>query len=518
MTVGAPGKTLDDVSRAAWTALTACLLAVFMQMLDLTVVHTAIPTVARQLGADDAAQLLIVTVYGLTFACTLPTAARLGELLGRGRVFAIALAAFAAASTWCGISSSAVELVLARGVAGIAAGTAAAQTVAIIATAFPPDRRDRAFGIYAAVAGLAGMIGPILGGLAVDANPLGLGWRTVFLINVPIAAVAIGLVDLRRAQHEINCPTADFENLKQQMVDRDAAGTTAAASCGAPSGIAEFVPVVEAAADSRGLSVLRGMDLGGAALSVIGLALLVYPLTAGHELGWPLWILVMLGLSVPVLAGFVRGQLRRTEPLVRLDLFGERGFAVGAVLMAVFYGLFTALLFTVSVTVQAGLGWSAARTGVLMLPFAIGAAGGALSSPLLSAWWGNRVLTIGVGVFAVAVGAIAVTVRVLGSGLGIGSVAGPVLAAGLGMGWFAAALPAVIIAGIPLSATGSASGLLPTVQQVGSSVGAAALGMVFFARLAAAGALTAITTVLWAIAALSVALACLTLALPARRS
>lgn len=479
MTVGAPGKTLDDVSRAAWTALTACLLAVFMQMLDLTVVHTAIPTVARQLGADGAAQLLIVTVYGLTFACTLPTAARLGELLGRGRVFATALAAFAAASTWCGISSSAVELVLARGVAGIAAGTAAAQTVAIIATAFPPHRRDRAFGIYAAVAGLAGMIGPILGGLAVDANPLGLGWRTVFLINVPIAAVAIGLVDRRLSAPEISGPTTSSR---------------------------------------RGLSVLRGMDLGGAALSVIGLALLVYPLTAGHELGWPPWILVMLGLAVPVLAGFVRGQLRRTEPLVRLDLFGERGFAVGAVLMAVFYGLFTALLFTVSVTVQAGLGWSAARTGVLMLPFAIGAAGGALSSPLLSAWWGNRVLTIGVGVFAVAVGAIAVTVRVLGSGLGIGSVAGPVLAAGLGMGWFAAALPAVMIAGIPLSATGSASGLLPTVQQVGSSVGAAALGMVFFTRLAAAGALTAITTVLWAIAALSIGLCCLTLALPARRS
>ncbi|WP_297609177.1 MFS transporter [Nocardia sp.] len=199
MTVRESDRTGDPGAAArspgAWIALSACLIAVFMQMLDLTIVHTAMPALARDLGASSSAELLIVSAYGLVFACMLPTAARIGDLFGRHIVFPAALAAFGAASVWCGIASGPAELVLARGVAGIAAAMASAQTIAIITGAFPERARATAFGLYGAVAGLAGMAGPMLGGALVDADPLGLGWRAVFLINVPLAGVAVALAN-----------------------------------------------------------------------------------------------------------------------------------------------------------------------------------------------------------------------------------------------------------------------------------------------------------------------------------
>ncbi|MFF2551662.1 MFS transporter [Nocardia sp. NPDC058058] len=494
MTAGITGRAADSaaIRPGAWIALSACLIAVFMQMLDLTIVHTAVPALALDLRADGPAELLIVSVYGLTFACTLPTAARLGDLLGRYAVFTTALSGFAAASVWCGTASSAGELALARGSAGVAAALVSAQTIAILTGEFPERMHATVFGVYGAVAGLAGMAGPLLGGALVDADAFGLGWRTVFLINIPLAGIAMTLA--RRQLATVGDATDDRPRQPyRRRVD-------------------------------RWTLLLRRLDIGGAVLSAVGLGLLIYPLTFGRALGWPPITLVLLGLSIPVLAVFGWGQYRRArgggEPLVRLELFGDRGFAVGAVLTALFYGVFTALLFTVSVAVQSGLGWSASRAGLVMLPFAVGAVAGALSSPILMALWGTRALTVGVTVFAVALGAIASTVHTAGPDLDIRELTGPVLAAGAGMGWFAAPLPAVMLARVVHRATGSASGIVPTVQQIGSALGVAVLGTVFFAHCregTAQSYLTAITAVLWIMAALSALLAILTFAFPRRQ-
>ncbi|WP_405139024.1 MFS transporter [Nocardia sp. NBC_01388] len=571
MTVRESDRTGDagaTKSPGAWIALSACLIAVFMQMLDLTIVHTAMPALARDLGASSAAELLIVSAYGLAFACTLPTAARIGDLLGRRLVFPAALAAFGAASLWCGIVSGAGELVVARGVAGIAAAMASAQTIAIITAAFPERARATAFGLYGAVAGLAGMAGPMLGGALVDADPLGLGWRAVFLINVPLAGVAVALANRlrspvpqhagwsglgtegggaamdpgRRVRETGRIPTplaAQSGDCPDSAVNfRPGAGD--GEECGVGTGLSRasyiahtgsgsapnsdlVVPEAESASLEGGWGgLVRRLDIKGAVLSASGLGLLVYPLTYGREMGWPPAILVPLALSVPVLVVFVIEQRRRAargaEPLVRLELFADRGFGVGAVLMAVFYGVFTAMLFTVSVAAQSGLGWSASRTGLVMLPFAVGAVAGALSSPVLVSLCGTRALTAGMTVFAVGLGATAHTVHADGAGLDIRELVWPVFAAGAGMGWFAAPLPPLMIAGVADRAAGSASGIVPTVQQVGSSVGVAVLGMVFFARVAAQSYLAALTTVLWIMAGVSALLAVLTLALPGRRT
>ncbi|BDU01632.1 MFS transporter [Nocardia sputorum] len=421
---------------AAWAALGACLLAVFMQMLDMTIVNTALPSIARELAAPGSAQVFVVVGYSLAFAGTLMTAARIGESIGRRRVFIGAMAAFTVASVWCGLAHLPGELIAARAAQGLSAAAMSAQVIAIISAVFPKQRQPLAFGLYGAAAGLAAIAGPLLGGAVIASDPFGLGWRAIFLLNVPLCV--LGLLLAHRHLH----------------VGRPA--TT------------------------------ERLDVVGAALATCGLVALLYPLAAGREQGWPPQLFGLAGAGLALLVVFVwhqRGRLRSGEsPLLRIDLFADRGFAVGSVLTLLFFAIFAAFLFTVSVTAQSGLGFTALRTGILVLPFAVGGACGALTSPVLVGRMGSRALTLGVSMFAVAIAVIAVTVHPADAGIDLGRLAVPVFAAGAGMGLFAAPLPAAMMAGVAERATGSASGTVPTVQQIGSSVGVAMLGSLFFRR------------------------------------
>ncbi|WP_067895657.1 MFS transporter [Nocardia vaccinii] len=424
--------------RRAWAALAACLLAVFMQMLDLTIVNTALPVLARDLAATGSMQLLVVTVYGLAFACTLLTASQLGDRFGRRRLFLIGMAIFTTASLGCGLARLPIELVAGRLAQGLGAAAVSAQTIAIVAAVFPVRRRPLVFGVYGAVAGLAGLSGPVLGGLIVALNPGGLGWRSIFLLNLPLGLIALALaaryLDIGRAERPVR------------------------------------------------------VDALGAVLSTVGVAAVLYPLSTGRDSGWPPGASVLLAAGVLVLAGFGWRQrwvtVRGGTPLISAEVFRDRGFGVGSVLLLVFYGLFAALLFTVSMTAQTGLGWSAWQTARLLLPFALGALVAALTSPILMARLGSRALTAGIGLFALGVAQMALTVHPASGGVDTHALSEPVLLAGAGMGWFAAPLPAVMVAGLGQGPTGSASGLAPTVQQLGSAIGAAVLGSVFFARIA----------------------------------
>ncbi|WP_433734207.1 MFS transporter [Nocardia sp. CA-129566] len=197
----------------------------------------------------------------------------------------------------------------------------------------------------------------------------------------------------------------------------------------------------------------------------------------------------MLG-AVALLAVFGWQQYRLARrggsPLFRGELFADRGFAVGSVLTVVFFGLFAASLLTVSVAAQSGLGFSALRTGLVLVPFAVGGAFGALTSPILMARWGSRALTVGLLLFTLAVAMMAATITPSAAGVDLGQLSGPVLIAGAGMGWFAAPLPAVMMAGVAERVTGSATGTVPTLQQLGTSLGVAAIGVLFFDRVARA--------------------------------
>ncbi|MGW4241720.1 MFS transporter [Nocardia sp. NPDC004722] len=468
--ISADGNSVRAVPPAAWGALAACLLAVFMQMLDLTIVNTALPVLARDLDAPGSAQLLVVAGYSLTFACALLTAARLGEIHGRRTVFLISMAGFVAASLWCGSVDDATALIAGRMVQGLAAAGLAAQTVAIVNASFGPGRRVLAFGIYGAVAGSAGLAGPLAGGMLIAANPFGLGWHAIFLVNAPIGVVACALA--HRCLH-----------------------------------------VGAAPAPGR-------LDLTGVLLSATGLLLVLYPTTAGRESGWPSSFFAMIAIGLAALAWFGWRLRGPGAGLVSAALFTDRGFAVGAVAMTLFYGIFTAFLLIVSVTAQSGLGMTALRTAQLMAPFVLGAVPAAVTAPILVARTGSRALTLGIVLFGLSLAWIASTLDPARAGIDAHALGGPVFLAGAGMGWFAAPLPALLLARVSPTVGDSASGLVPTVQQLGSAIGSAVLGSLFFARVGVASAATAHTylaacgTLLWVLSGLALAVGLLTLAMP----
>lgn len=424
----------------AWLSLVATLIAVFMQLLDVSIVNVALPSIATDLGASFSSLQLVITAYTLAFACTLITAARLGDLYGRRKVFLLALTAFTMASVLCGVAQSPLQLEGARVLQGFTAGFMAAQTLAIIATTFPPAQRGRVFGIYGATIGMATILGPTLGGALISWNVLGLQWRAIFLVNVPFGIIAL---------------VFGYRNLL----------------------------------DSRSETVKR-LDVPGVVLSAVGLFLLVYPLAEGRERGWPLWIVVMAVASAPVLLGFVLYEKRRGDrkdsPLIELSIFTDRAFAVGSIMALLFFSVLITFFFSFSLTLQAGYGFTALHSGLTTLPFAVGSAVLSASSNKIAQRLGSLVLLLGAGVLAVALILVAFVLGQEGTSPHWLALAGPLVLAGAGLGLFIAPLQTVILSGVKQENAGSASGVLPTFQQLGGSVGLAALGVLFFTLIGSA--------------------------------
>lgn len=439
VTAGVPART-GAAQHSPWAALTGCLLGVFMQMLDTTIVNIALPDITTELVASTSQQLLVLSVYTLAFACTLLPAATLGDRLGRRRLFLASVVAFSVTSVLCGLASNPVELIVFRGAQGVSAALMSAQTLALIAAMFPRTRHGLVFGIYGAVAGCAAMLGPVLGGLLVTTDVLGWGWRTIFFVNVPLGVLACALAWRR-------------------------------------------LPSLRGSAGAR-------VDVAGVVTSALGLFLLLYPLAVGRELRWPPTLWVMLGASALLLAAFVAVQRRVARrggnPLLRLELFSSRAFSVGVVLSLLFFSVFAGFFFTVSAAMQFGLGYSALRTGLLALPFAVGGAVGSVTSPLIAGRLGGpRTLALGAVVLAVGLGWLGAAVTPALGALSVPAVIAPLVVGGLGTGLFVAPLQTVILSGTSEATVGSASGCVPTVQQIGASIGLAVVTVFFFGQVGA---------------------------------
>ncbi|MFI6166151.1 MFS transporter [Nocardia sp. NPDC051052] len=458
-----PGASMQG-GFGAWLAFTGCLIAVFMQMIDVTIVNTALPNLTADLAASPSQQLLVVSGYSLAFACTLLTAARIGAIFGRRVVFLVSVVAFTAMSVWCGISTSATELVIARIFQGAAGAGMAAQTIAILIASFPPSRHQLMFALYGATAGFAGMLGPIVGGGLVTADIAGLGWHSVFLMNLPVGILAfvLGVRYLRLGKP----PQRD------------------------------------------------GLDLGGVALSTVSLFALLAALADIQQNGWrpaPFGVIAAALAVGAVFIGYERRLGRRGgSPLVRLDLFANRGFALGAGLVASFFGLFTAFVFTVSITLQDELHFSPLRTGVAMTPFALGAGAGAIASLFLVKRWGVKVLAFGIALYGGLVAVGAVYLHLTNGQVNLALALGPVFFAGLGVGLFGVQLQPLMLAGLRERQMAEASGQLPTIEQIGNAVGLALLSVVFFRAHTLGGSIV----MFLAIAICAIAMAVPTLALP----
>ncbi|MEK8070150.1 MFS transporter [Rhodococcoides navarretei] len=459
--------------RGSWLTLGACLLAVTMQMIDVTAVTVALPSIGRDLDASGAQQVWIPTAYLLAFACALLTMARVGEVFGRRTVFVTGTALFAVTSMLCAYAPTVELLVLGRVLQGLAGAAMSAQTVAIVTAAYSGTRRTIAFALYGGTAGLAGLAGPSICALLLHLDIFGTGWRALFLINAPIAlaAVAIG----RR-----------FVSPGSEHVRVGSGG--------------RFDPV-------------------GAALWSIGALLIVYPVMASSSFVAALPA-VVLGLAT--LTGFTVWERRRraagAHVMVNIGVFGERGFSLGCTVSALVYGTFTGFILTMSVTLQTGLGNSASTVGAITVPFALGAVVASVAAPVSFRRWDSRVVAAGAAAMGISLFVLGVTTDYLDRAGFSWWMAIPLILVGAGLGSVIAPLQSTIVAGVEPHSLGSASGILPTVQQVGSAVGTATTGAVYFALLpsepVAADYLASQRTVLFGLAATMVVATMIAAALP----
>ncbi len=429
----APGGQ-SRADRHPFLVLAIVLTAVFVQLLDVSIVNVAIPSIQKDIGASFGAIQLVLAGYQLAFACLLITGARLGDIYGRKKLFMIGMTTFTIASALCGLAPNATTLVLARVLQGIGSGLMFPQVLAVIQVTIPPKERGRAFGIFGATIGIATILGPLIGGVLISANLFGTDWRMIFLVNIPVGVIAL---------------------------------------------IAAFVELP----DSKAPDAPR-LDIPGALLVTAGLFLLIYPLTEGREKGWPVWIYVMLIASVPFLVAFVRLQQKktaaRTDPLMLMTLFGNTSFRTGLVLSMVFFAGIPAFFFSFSLYLQVGLGFTALHAGLTTFPFAVASGFASSRSDGLAQRLGTRVLTIGAGLLALGMVVVIVVLHVAGTDLHSYEIAPFLLIAGLGLGLFIAPLTNLVLAGIEGREAGSASGVLSTSQQVGGALGVALVGLILF--------------------------------------
>ena len=430
MTTATLSRPAVAPTTTGWAPLAVVLAGTFVTFLDFFIVNVALPAIHTDLHAGPAALSLVVAGYGLTFAAGMITGGRLGDIYGRRRMFTIGLALFTVTSAACGLAPNAATLDAARMLQGAAGALLTPQVLAILGTVYDGAGRGTAFAAYGFAMGIAGVLGQLLGGALIAADVAGLGWRAIFLINVPVGLIALPLV--RRC-----------------------------------------VP------ESRG--VAARLDLSGAALGTAAVAALVLPLVEGREHGWPLWTWLSLGAAPLLGAGFVAHQHRRAGrglvPLVSLDLFRSRTFALGTLTAMTFSLVPPSFFFVLALYLQQGRGYSALFSGVVFVAVGVGYFAALVVANPLAARLGSRVLTVGALVVAAGAALLAEDAHA-GSAWALT----PGLAfIGFGIGAVLVPLSATVLAGVDPMQAGSAAGVLTTAQQVGGAVGVALTGVLFFA-------------------------------------
>jgi EmrB/QacA subfamily drug resistance transporter len=430
--------TADAPYRYRWAALFVILAVEVMDLLDSLVTTIAGPSIRTDLSGSYALIQWLGAAYTLAMAIGLLTGGRLGDIFGRRRMFLLGAAGFTLASLACGLAQGPGELIAARTVQGLFGAIMLPQGLGMIRQMFSGTERAKAFGAFGPVMGLGAVGGPVLAGWLVDADYFGSGWRMIFFINLPLGIFAV-------------------------------------------IGALKFLP------DSR-LPTAPRLDLVGVVLAAGGAFLLLFPLVQGRELGWPVWCFVMLAIGVVVFGIFslVEGRRERTglDPLVTPSLFRKRAFTGGLGLGLVFFGALigTGLIFTLYL--QVGLGYSPLKAGLSTLPQALGTlVGFGVAGAGLTVKLGRRLLQLGTLLMLAATAGFTYTVWLAGPGINPWQMIPSLLVLGAGMGMAMAPFFNIVLAGVDDHETGSASGAITSVQQLGGAFGIAVLGTIFFALL-----------------------------------
>jgi EmrB/QacA subfamily drug resistance transporter len=410
------------------------LAGIFVTVMDNSIVNVAIPSIRTTLGATFAEAELVVAGYTFIFAIGMITGGRLGDIFGQRRIFLAGFAAFTLTSALCGLAPGPVTLIVARLLQGASASLLSPQVFSLVRLSFAEGReRTTAFAVMGVVLGLGNVCGLIVGGLLLQADLLGLAWRPVFLVNVPIGVISLI--------------------------------------------VAPFV------LPKTGTLPDRGVDAPGVLLSTLGLGLLMYPLIEGRGAGWPLWSVVMLMACPVVLGAFFLHQRWKTrrdlQPLLDTNLLSDRAFALGALVILIFFATMTPLSFSFTLLAQMGFGRSP-MTSALDLAWL---GGPAAVSPLFT---GRLIRAIGIRHLLIAGAAFDLAGLLAGLATCMfkydflpDDLTPSLLLQGIGYGLFMTPILNAVLSGIQDHFVGAAAGILTTMQRGGNAIGMAVLEIPF---------------------------------------
>ncbi len=459
--------TGHETGRKWWTLGAMCF-ALFMIMLDNTIVNVALPTIRRDLNASGTEIEWVVSAYMLAFAAVLIPAGSLGDLLGRKRTFACGIALFGLASLAAGLAQTPAELIVARLVQGAAAAAMVPQLLATFRAIFSGEERGKAFGMYGAILGVASALGLVLGGVLTSADIFGWSWRTIFAINVPIAVVAL-------------------------------------------------LAAVRVVPETRERSAGRP-DPVGAALLALAIAAIAYPLLEGRSLGWPVWTWLVLaaGLATLAILALVEDRRQRSDiaPLLRTQLLRIPAFSAGLFVQLAFAAGLQGFFLTFALWLQVGRGFSPIGAGLTTVAFSVGSFALAAGAVPLAQRYGRLVLSAGALLLAAGTVGVAIGAGHVGHGSDPWPIVPGLAIAGAGLSLLIIPLANVVLAAVPSDGAAGAGGQLSTAQQLGGAIGVAVVGAVFFARIDRHGFTDAFRHSIPIIAALFIAAALLALALP----
>ncbi|WP_349631798.1 MFS transporter [Bradyrhizobium liaoningense] len=423
---------------SSWLSLAALVSGNFMLIVDVFIVNVALNEIRVELAATEAELQLVVVAYSVAFSALLMNGARLGDRYGRRRLYLVGVAIFMLSSAACGLATTPWGLIVARAVQGTGASLMMPQVYSSLRVLYDGEAQNKAFSILGAAQGLAGIVSQILGGLLILLNP-GLGWRLVFLVNIPFALLIL-------------------------MVGR--------------------ISIPESYSEDRARP-----DLGGALLGSSAVAMLLVSIMEGRQQEWPSWSLQLLALSFAGLIAFLHYEhrLKRAggQPILDISTFKTGCFGLGLLAVFLLYSSIGSFSFTLTMLLQAGLKMSPLMAAMIFTPSAIAFFGGALAVPSIvrgSAW---KALPYGVAIFGA--GLLVSVSSSLAFGFQLYVMLFALVLIGLGQGISVPLALSSVISGLDRKQAGMASGTVSTIQMMGAAFGVAAAGALFFAALKEAG-------------------------------
>jgi EmrB/QacA subfamily drug resistance transporter len=459
-------------ARAArsWSTLTVLMFGTFMFVLDFFIVNVALPSIQHGLRAGEGAVEWVVAGYTISTAVLLVTGGRLGDQFGRRRMFCLGLAIFVATSAACALAPDPAVLVAARVVQGVGAALMAPNILSILGVVYTGPARVRAISIYGMVMGLAATSGQLIGGILIRTDVAGLGWRTIFWINVPIGVAAL---------------------------------------LAAP----RLVP------ESRNEHGSR-LDLTGVTLITACLIAVVLPLVEGRQAGWPVWSWAALAAAVPLAITFAVHQRRKADrggvPLLNPRVFASWPLRAGLITQTAFWCQQAASYLVLGLYLQQGRGLSPLAAGGVFTFLAVGYLITSFRAPALTVRFGRPVIAAGAVTAALGDAALYLATAHTGTGGPVAWLFPGLLLLGAGQGLCITPLTTTVLGHADPATAGSVSGALSTAQQVGNSVGVAVTGVLFFGALGDGYGLAFERSVLQ-MGALLLVVAALTRLMPRRR-